>query len=227
MNQKHLLLEYPLPLEILELVFTIHRYLFAALLLVIGFDVLRLDPMVSFLYFAGAVAVLSVLQKKNSALEFWTVALKSQRKLKAFLSIILSLIQVTLWAQVISVMKSGHMSLSGSMDLEEMKALQVVQSVLPIMVVIAVPLILLLNKLKNDMLNQMVAQCSAAILESKDKATLCEHLNRLIVFERYRKNMVMADVYSRRLMGLMEERNHKVKKMARPKGKHVQGRKCG
>lgn len=190
------------------MVFTIHRYLFAALLLVIGVDIFRHNVLVSLLYFAGAFAVLSLMRKKSAALEFWSVILRAEPKLRTSLSILLSVIQISLWVQVISVVKSGH--LSGALESEEMKALQMVQSVLPMMVVLAVPLILLLNKLKNNLLEQMVAKCSATISESKDKATLCEQLNRLIVVERYRKNLAMADVYSRQLMGLMEERNHKV-----------------
>ncbi|MBP7863112.1 hypothetical protein KA183_15605 [bacterium] len=205
------------------MVFTIHRYLFAALLVVIGLDVLSLNLAVSLLYFAGAFAILTVM-RKGAALDFWSVLLKTESKLKAFLAILLSIVQVSLWAQVISVIKSGH---AGSLDAEEMKALQMVQSVLPVMVALAVPGIFLLNKLKNDLLNQMVAKCSATISESKDKSILCEQLNRLIVVERYRKNMAMAELHSRRLLELMEERTHKVKKMARPKAKHVQARKCG
>lgn len=205
------------------MVFTIHRYLFAALLVTIGLDVLALNLALSLLYFALALSILCVM-RKGAALDFWSVLLKSQSRLKAFLSTILSIVQLSLWIQVFTVIKSGH---AGGLDAEEMKALQIVQSVFPMMVALAVPGIFLLNKLKSNLLNQMVAKCSATISESKDKSILCEQLNKLIVVERYRKNMVMAELHSRRLLELMEVRTHKEKKTARPKAKHVQARKCG
>lgn len=214
------------------MVFTIHRYLFAALLIVIGADILLVKSAsaldvgglaLALSYFAGALGVLCVF-KKGAAVECWKVLLDSNKQLKVFLPIILSIIQVSLWLQVISIVKTGQVS---GLDAMEMNALKMVQLTMPFLVLIAVPALLLANKLKNDLLAQTIEKCSATISESKDEAVLCEQLHKLIAVERYRKNMVLAEIHSKRLLALVEERTHKVKRMARPKGKHAQGRKCG
>ncbi|MCW5822142.1 MAG: hypothetical protein KIT34_05025 [Cyanobacteria bacterium TGS_CYA1] len=214
------------------MVFTINRYLFAALLIVIGADILlvesgsKLDPggiALALAYFAGALGILNVF-KKGSAVDCWKMLLESNPKLGVFLPVTLSIVQVSLWLQVISIIKTGQVS---GLDAMETNALKMVQLVLPFLVVIAVPILLLVNKLKNELITQTVAKCSATISDSKDKAILCEQLHKLIAIERYRKNMVMAEIHSKRLMALVEERTHKVKRMSRPKSKHAQGRKHG
>ncbi|MDX2108602.1 MAG: hypothetical protein SFY67_19565, partial [Candidatus Melainabacteria bacterium] len=153
------------------MVFTINRYLFAALLIVIGADILlvefasQLDPgaiVLALAYFAGALGILNVF-KKGQAVDCWKMLLESNPKLGVFLPLMLSIVQVSLWLQVISIIKTGQVS---GLDAMETNALKVVQLVLPFLVVIAVPILLLLNKLKNELITQTVAKCSATISDS-------------------------------------------------------------
>ena len=98
------------------MVFTINRYLFAALLTVIGADILlvesgsKLDPggiALALAYFAGALGILNVF-KKGSAVDCWKMLLESNPKLGVFLPVTLSIVQVSLWLQVISIIKTGQ-----------------------------------------------------------------------------------------------------------------------
>ncbi len=221
---------------------TIHRYLFAAMLGLIGLDLIieRLtewlmplkyaapgeDISCLFVAFAYLLAMLGVLTafRSGPAVEFWGMVLKTSPKLRGFLSVILSILQVVLWAQVISVIKMGH---SAGLESFESNSIKVLQIILPIMVVVALPAAIVLNKWKNNLLNKLVANWTATISDSPDKVTLFEYLNRLVVFERYRKNWEMADTYSRIMLALVEERTHKVKRVQRPKLRQPSLRKCG
>lgn len=186
------------------MIFTINRYLFAAMFALIGLDILAerlttwLMPMhwagksadlpsllLALGYFAASFGVL-IFFRSGPAVEFWTKALKANPKVKVGLSAIISIVQIFLWWQVISVIKSGH---SSGLDASELNALQLVQNTFPFVVVLAVPVALLLNKLKNHLLIEMLKKDSEIILEN--------------------------------------ECTQKVKRFNRPKLRPVQMRKCG
>ncbi len=186
------------------MIFTIYRYLFAAMFATIGLDILAerlttwLMPMhwagksadlpsllLALGYFAASFGVL-IFFRSGPAVEFWTKAIKANPKVKVGLSALISILQVFLWWQVICVINSGH---STGLDASELNALQLVQNTFPYVVVLAVPAAILLKKLKNHLLMEMF---------KKDSDTIPEN-----------------------------ECTHKVKRVSRPKLRHVQMRKCG